>query len=188
MKTFQKTILLLISIIFCVGCSKDDGDVVNERETITTVTITLTSLTNSPSVILQSRDLDGDGPNAPIITVSGPINAFETYKGSIVLLNESVNPLVTVNDEIMREGTEHQVFFELVDNGAPNLTTFEYADFDSNDNPIGLQFDFFPANSGNYIFTLKHLLNKNGAGVMQGQIENSEGQIDIQVIFPILIV
>jgi hypothetical protein len=38
--------------------------VTNEEELITTVKVTLTNGSNS--IVLQSKDLDGDGPNAPM--------------------------------------------------------------------------------------------------------------------------
>ncbi|MDX1314481.1 MAG: type 1 periplasmic binding fold superfamily protein, partial [Eudoraea sp.] len=64
MKTF-KTILsfAFVSVLF-VACSSDDDspEPVNEEELITTMTITLTPQGGAGDIILQTQDLDGDGP------------------------------------------------------------------------------------------------------------------------------
>ena len=87
--------LKLLSIVLCLSlvftaCSDDDTPAdVHEEEVITTMTITLTPVGGGNAITLQTRDLDGDGPNDPVITVSGNLTAGTTYNGSIELLNET---------------------------------------------------------------------------------------------------
>ena len=56
-----------------MSCSDDDDnpEEINEEETITTMTVTLTPQGGGTEIILASRDLDGDGPDDPDITVLG---------------------------------------------------------------------------------------------------------------------
>ena len=84
---FIKYALLASTLIFA-SCSDDDDNappLVNEEEVITTLTVTLES--GSDTVVMQFQDLDGDGPDAATVTVSGPLSANTSYDGSIVLLN-----------------------------------------------------------------------------------------------------
>ena len=74
MKKYIIYALLALPLII-VSCSKDDNDTpepVNEEEVITTMTVTLTPKEGfeAETVTLQTKDLDGDGPNAPVISVS----------------------------------------------------------------------------------------------------------------------
>ncbi len=85
MKNLKLIALLVIPVIFSISCSNDDAPV-NEEEVITTVTTTLVG--GGQTITLTSRDLDGDGPNAPIVTVSGNLTAGTTYTGSTTFLNE----------------------------------------------------------------------------------------------------
>ena len=62
MKTVQflSTAIFASALIF--SCSSDDPLPVNEEEVITTMTITLRPSDGGDDVVLQTRDLDGDGP------------------------------------------------------------------------------------------------------------------------------
>ena len=76
------TYALIASILF-VSCSKDDPIAVNEEEVITTMIVTLVPSDASTNITLKTQDLDGDGPNAPVVTVSGNLKASLTYTGSV---------------------------------------------------------------------------------------------------------
>ncbi|UPT72193.1 MAG: type 1 periplasmic binding fold superfamily protein [Flavobacterium sp. JAD_PAG50586_2] len=187
MKTLQylnktKFFILAITAITFSSCSNDDNPV-NEEEVITTVTATLTNGVNV--ITLSSRDLDGDGPNAPVITVSGNLSANTTYSGTVSFLNETADPIDNITTEILEEGVDHQLFFQ-----APSaLGTFTYNDTDANGKPIGLQFSLLTGNagSGNLTITLRHLPNKSASGVTGGDITNAGGATDAQVTYPIII-
>ena len=86
MKKLRILTIATVAIISLNSCSNDDKPV-NEDEVITTVTTTLTG--GGQVITLTSRDLDGDGPNAPIITVSGDLTANTSYMGSVSFLNET---------------------------------------------------------------------------------------------------
>ncbi|MEJ2163614.1 MAG: type 1 periplasmic binding fold superfamily protein, partial [Robiginitalea sp.] len=93
MKSGKLLWLLAISAALFSSCSNDDDpDPVNEEEVITTMTITLVPQGAGETITLQSRDLDGDGPNPPEITVSGNLASNTDYNGSIELLNETETP------------------------------------------------------------------------------------------------
>jgi hypothetical protein len=179
---------ILISILATTSCSKDDDTVVappvNEEEVITTVRTILKN--DLQTITLESKDLDGNGPTPPKVTVSGSLAANTTYNGTVEFLNEISNPVRNITPEVLAEGVEHQLFFQ-----APSaLGTFTYNDADANSKPIGLKFTYKTGEpgSGNIIVTLRHEPNKNASGVATGNIANAGGDTDAEVIYPIEIV
>jgi hypothetical protein len=173
--------LFLSTALVFTSCSNDDAPV-NEEEVITTVRVTLTG--GGQTVTLESRDLDGDGPNAPVVTVSGPLSGNTVYTGATIFLNELENPAEDITIEVEEEGDEHQVFYQLLS----SLGTVTYTDTDVNGNPIGLSFTLTTGNSGgsgNLTVTLRHKLNKTATGVTAGDITNAGGSTDAEVSFPI---
>ncbi len=93
MKILKSLQFLLVSGLLFTACSPlDIPEPVNEEEVITTMTVTLKPDVAGDAITLKKYDLDGDGPDAPVISVSGNLAAGTTYKGSIVLLNQTVNP------------------------------------------------------------------------------------------------
>ncbi|WP_040278579.1 hypothetical protein [Psychroserpens damuponensis] len=174
--------IALISIAF-VSCSSDDDAPapVNEEEIITTLTATLT--TAGSTITLTSQDLDGDGPDAPVINVSSPLVSNTTYTGSLDLLNETENPAESITEEIEEEDDEHQFFF------SSGLVSTTYADMDEDGNPVGLLFTVTTtdAGTGNLTITLRHEPAKSAEGVSNGDITNAGGETDISVTFPITV-
>ncbi|MEZ4853119.1 type 1 periplasmic binding fold superfamily protein [Flavobacterium sp.] len=173
---------LLVFTLF--SCSNDDKPApVNEEEVITTIKVTLVNGGNT--ITLQSQDLDGDGPNAPKVTVSGDLAASTTYLGSVKFLNELENPAENITAEVEEEGVDHQIFYQLTN----SLGTITYDDVDDNGNPIGLEFTLVTGNagSGTLTVTLRHEPNKEASGVSNGDITNAGGSTDAEVSFPILI-
>tara|TARA_B110000259_G_scaffold156259_1_gene177720 strand:+ start:152 stop:697 length:546 start_codon:yes stop_codon:yes gene_type:complete len=178
---FLKYALLASTLIFA-SCSDDDDntpDPVNDEEVITTLTVTLDS--GSDTVVMQYQDLDGDGSNAAVVTVSGSLNANTIYDGSIVLLNETEDPAENITEEVEEEDLDHQ-FFYTVGSGL-NVTT-DYADADSMGNPLGLSFILTTseASSGALTFTLRHEPNKPNDG-----LETAGGETDIDVTFDVIV-
>lgn len=186
MKKSNLLIVLFASAIAFVSCSKKENpQIVNEEEVITTLTATLTPQGGGTTITLQSRDLDGDGPNAPVITVSGNLAANKTYTGAIVVLNETENPAEDVTKEVKDEADEHQFFFTPTN----NIVTTAYTDQDGNGRPIGIQFTLTTTNAGtgNLTITLRHKPNKTAAGVSSGDITNAGGETDIAATFAITV-
>ncbi|WP_028871306.1 hypothetical protein [Psychroserpens burtonensis] len=187
MKNIKSIFVLTLVSLFFISCSNDD-DVnpvpVNEEEVITTLIATLNA-TNGTPITMEFRDLDGDGPDAPVITVSSALLANTTYNGSLNLLNETTDPAESIREEIEEEANDHQFFFS----NSSDLVTFAYGDEDGNDNPIGLLFSLTTTTVGNdtMTITLRHEPNKEAEGVSGGDITNAGGETDIAVTFPFTI-
>lgn len=183
MKNLKLIALLVIPVLFSTSCSNDDAPV-NEEEVITTVTTTLVG--GGQIITLTSRDLDGDGPNAPVVTVSGNLTAGITYTGSTTFLDELVNPAEDITEEVEEEGVDHQVFYQL----PSSVGTVTYTDTDANGKPIGLNFTLVAGTSGTtgtLTVTLRHLPNKSATGVAAGDITNAGGNTDAAVSFSIAV-
>lgn len=174
---------LLFLAFNMVSCSDNTSNPVNEEEVISTVRIRLTG--GGQVVTLISKDLDGEGPNAPDVTVSGNLNANTSYTGSVEFLNETVNPAVDLTSEIQLEGIEHQIFYQ----PTTGLGTFTYTDIDANGKPIGLTFNLLTGNAtnGTLRVTLRHLPLKTAAGVSVGDITNAGGATDAEVVYPVVV-
>ncbi len=183
MKNLKMMALAFSTVLLTISCSNDDAAVV-EEEVITTVIATLTG--GGQTITLTSRDLDGDGPNPPVVTVSGEFSTNTTYAGSIQFLNELESPAEDITEEIEEKDLEHQVFYQITN----SLGSFTYLDFDTEGKPLGLLFNFTTgetAGNGNLTITLRHLLNKNASGVSSGDITNAGGSTDVLVTFPVVL-
>jgi hypothetical protein len=174
--------LLTAALLLITSCSKDDPEVPNEEEVITTLRYVLTPNSGGMPVSMTFQDLDGDGGNAPIIT-GGTLDANTSYNGALTLLNETETPVEDITEEIEEEGVEHQFFF------SSSLATLSvnYNDVDMNNKPIGLTtlVQTGASGAGDLTITLRHEPNKNAAGVISGDITNAGGETDIEVTFPI---
>jgi hypothetical protein len=178
-------ILVYISSIFAACSSDEDPVIINEEELITTVRATLIPEGGGAEVILESVDLDGDGPNEPTIEVSGTFNPNTMYAGTLKILNEAESPAEDITLEIMEEDEDHQFFFSFTN----DIATATYDDEDSNGNPVGVQFNLLTGAAGSSGFTiiLRHEPDKAAADVNTGDITNAGGSTDVQVTFNITI-
>jgi hypothetical protein len=195
MTTIQKSkhlkfyALTLFAALAFSSCTKDEAvpKVVNEEELITTITAVYTPVGGGTAITLQYKDLDGDGANAPVISVSGPFEKNKTYNGTVTFKNEAANPVQDITPEILEEGDEHQLFYQKT--GTLNAFTYGTAttNFDKNGKPIGLQSVFVTtgAASGSLTITLRHEPNKSAANVSTGDITNAAGATDAEVVFSI---
>jgi hypothetical protein len=182
MKNFKSILAIAIVSILFTSCSSDDDAnplPINEEEIITTLNATLTSAGNT--ITLSSQDLDGDGPDLPVITVSSALAVNTTYTGSLDLLNETEDPAESITAEIEEEDDEHQFFFSSA------LVNTAYADMDADGNPVGLAFTLTTSDAGTGSLTiiLRHEPVKSADGVSDGDITNAGGETDISVTFPI---
>ncbi len=141
------------------------------------------------AVTLKYRDLDGDGPAAPVFSVSGPFAKNTTYNGVVSFLNETESPAEDITLEIVAEGDEHQIFYQKT--GTLNPFTYGKAasNFDINAKVIGIQSVFVTTGeaAGDLTITLRHEPNKNGTNVAAGDITNAGGATDAQVKFAITV-
>ncbi len=184
MRNLKFLSLVLFTGLLYTACSNDDDntpDPVNEEEVITTLTATLTPDGGGTTITLQTRDLDGDGPNAPEVTVSGNLATGVTYNGSIVLLNETETPAENITEEVMEEAEEHQFFYTT--GGGLEVTTV-YVDMDSDGNPLGTEFTLTAGNpsSGTLTFTLRHEPTKPNTG-----LSDAGGETDIAATFNVTV-
>ena len=181
----KTSLVLLLACLLCqFSCKKDNPEIPDEGELITTLKYTLETPGEVDPVIMTFRDLDGPGGNDPDIT-AGTLKSSTVYFGNLELLNEAESPAENITAEIEAEKADHQFFFLI--NGLDMTVT--YADTDENNNPVGL----FTAittgqpGNGNLIINLQHEPNKLGAGVSEGNLNNAGGETDIQVNFPVTI-
>ena len=184
MKAMNKFLILFMALGLMTSCSDDDDPApVNEEEVITTVRLTLTSNADNSTVVFQSQDLDGDGPNAPVITVVGSMTAMTEYTGSVEFLNELENPSEDITVEVLEEDDEHQVFYGFTGTSGSSVV---YTDMDDDGNPVGVSTTFSSgaAAMGNTItVTLRHEPSKDAAGVSDGDITNAGGETDVAATF-----
>lgn len=181
MKTMKTCSMYALLAIAMVGCSDDDTpDVINEEEVITTVILTLTP-DSGDQVVLTTQDLDGDGPNDPVITISGSFAENTQYEGAVRFLNQTEDPAEEITDEVLEEAEEHQVFYTTTE--GLNIQT-SYLDFDDNDNPLGLQITLTTgaASEGNLTVTLRHEPVKPNDG-----LDSAGGETDITTTFDVTI-
>ena len=183
MKKVKFLSTVVLATLLFTACSKDDDnpEPVNEEEVLTTMTITLSPQAGGNPIILQTRDLDGDGPNAPVVTVSGSLTTGALYNGSIVLLNETVNPPENITEEVEEEDEDHQFFYTI--GGGIDVTT-AYTNFDDDGNPLGTQFSLTAgaASSGTLTFTLRHLPTKPNTG-----LGDAGGETDVAATFNVTV-
>ncbi|MEO9892670.1 type 1 periplasmic binding fold superfamily protein [Aurantibacter sp.] len=179
---FIKTTIILTALVSFTACSDDDEnpEVVNEEEVITTMNVTLIA-SGAETITLQSQDLDGDGPNAPEITVSGNLTASTVYNGSIELLNETETPAEDITEEVEEEADEHQFIF--VSSGSVASTA--YSDEDADGNPVGIEFTLTTgdAGTGTIQITLRHEPTKPNDGTLTG----AGGETDIAQTFSLTV-
>ena len=185
MKNIKYSILALVTITGTIftSCSSDDDAapvIVNEEEVITTLTVTLAPITGE-TITLTSRDLDGDGPDVPVITVSGNLAANTTYNGTVVLLNETETPAENITTEVEDENLEHQFFYTV--GGNLNVTTDNF-NSDSGGNVLGTTFNVTTgaASTGSYTVTLRHEPTKPNTG-----LADAGGETDISATFTVTI-
>lgn len=181
----KKSLFLLAAVLlFITSCSKDDPEVPNEEEVITTLTYVLTPVGGGNVITFTFQDLDGDGGSAPVITVD-TLAANTSYNGALTLLNETETPAEDITEEIEAEAEEHQFFF------TSTLATLSvsYNDLDADNMPVGLAtiLQTGVVGTGDLTITLRHEPIKDANGVSTGDITNAGGETDIEVTFPLYV-
>lgn len=182
----MKNLYFLATVFFTIllaSCSKDNEtpEAVNEEELITTLKVTLVSAVDGDTIVLTTRDLDGDGPNEPVITVSSNLVAGVSYNGSIELLDETKSPADNITEEVEEEADEHQFFYTV---GSGLDVTITATNLDSNGNFLGTEFLLTSnaASSGSLTFTLRHEPTKPNEG-----LSSAGGETDIAATFSIIV-
>lgn len=181
MKNFKFLATAVFATVLFVSCSKDDPDPVHEEEVITTMKITLTPSGGGTAITMQTRDLDGDGPNPSVIDHPSALTAGTTYNGVIELLNETESPAEDITEEVEDEADEHQFFYTT---GSGLDVTTQYSNLDGDGNPLGTEFTLTAtsASTGTLTFTLRHEPTKPNTG-----LNDAGGETDITETFNVTI-
>ena len=172
MKIFKYALLAIPFLYF--SCNDDDDAVplpINEEEVITTMNVYVDG-----ALAMSSTDSDGDGPLAPVVT-DGVLAANTTYSVRLEFLNELEDPAEDITEEIEEENLEHQVFYSA---GGDLNVGVEYANFDTDGNPLGTLFTLTTneAGSGTITITLIHEPMKPNDG-----LATAGGSTDLEVTF-----
>ena len=172
--------LLLAAPLFATSCKddKEDPQPDDENELITTVRYTLTPVGGGAAVTAESKDLDGDGGNAPV-TSTLTLAANTTYTGTITFLDESKSPAEDITAEVSAESDEHLVVYT----PAPaNLVSITRTDRDAKNLEVGLTTRLVTtaAATGTLKVDLRHQPGtKNGT--------DTPGSSDADVTFPVVV-
>ncbi|MFK7900446.1 MAG: hypothetical protein AB8B61_06780 [Cyclobacteriaceae bacterium] len=181
-------IFILGSTLFFSSCKEDDKiepDIPNEEEVITTLKYTLVNNADvNDTAIFILKDLDGDGGAsiAGELFIIDSLKAGATYNGSIEFLNETnPNAIDTITAEVEDEGTEHEIFYDLLN---MNNSTVTKTDTDSNGNPLGLKTTLVVQSSpivnlGIINIVLKHEPKKPN----NNTVTDAGGETDKSVVF-----
>lgn len=177
MKIFKYALLALPFLYF--SCSDDDDnsipEPINEEEVITTLNVYVNEI-----LAMSSTDADGDGPLDPVVT-DGVLAVSTTYDVRLEFLNELEEEPEDITEEIEEEDLEHQVFYYV---GGDLNVGVEYANFDSDGNPLGTQVTLTTneAGSGTITITLIHEPMKPNDG-----LDSAGGSTDIEVTFNVTV-
>ena len=178
----KKISLIAFTVLFLGACSNDDEpEEVNEEEVITTMIVTLKPVGDGATIELKSKDLDGDGPDKPVITVAN-LKANTVYNGSIELLNETEAPAEDITEEVDEESKDHQFFYTTT--GA--IKSVAHTDKDSVGNPLGLKFTLTTSDAG--VATFKITLRHEPKKPNDGTLEDAGGETDIEQTFTLTVV
>ena len=171
MKIFKYALLAIPFLYFSCNDDDDTPEPINEEEVITTMNVYVDG-----ALAMSSTDSDGDGPLAPVVT-DGMLAANTTYSVRLEFLNELEDPAEDITEEIEEENLEHQVFYSA---GGDLNVGVEYANFDTDGNPLGTLFTLTTneAGSGTITITLIHEPMKPNDG-----LATAGGSTDIEVTF-----
>ncbi len=174
-----------------IACNKGDvsqPQMRNNEEQITTVQINAFKTDKPDSVFgIVWRDLDGFGGLDPKIDIM-QLQANTNYQWHLVLLNESVSPVDTISNEILKEADVHR-FFYLPDSAISSLVQIHILDKDNQSKPLGLNaaiqvsplLNNLTSANGNIRIILSHY-----DGIPKSDLPAPESDMEIE--FPVIIV
>ena len=167
--------ILAIATLSIQSCKKEP--VANsENEVITTLQVVATdSASGLPAGVFTFKDLDGDKPTPPSVFDTIKLSPNKTYTVSLIVLDESKNPIDSTSVQIAEEADDHLFFFEST---PASLVNVSIQDKDSKNLPVGLlsKWTTGPAGSGTTKITLRHQ-----PGVKNGTY--NPGDTDVEVTF-----
>lgn len=179
----KHTIFITASLVLVLvaACKKDKDlqplppPITNSPELITSLKLIFTDSANTSNVLsAYFNDPDGPGGNSPVQFDTIKLQPNKTYLTTILLFDQTKNPVDTVSKEIWNERDDHMFFFQ---HSGINIQTI-YSDFDSKNLPVGLSTKWRTGSTANGTtkVTLKHQV-----GTKNGSI--SPGETDVEVLF-----
>ena len=168
---------------------------------MTTVILSFAPQSGGDAVQFSWADPEADG--SPVIDAI-TLTEGETYTVSIQILNELEDPAEDVTIELRDELDEHQFFFtgDAVSSPANEsdaaIMSQEYADMDSNGDPVGLTNTIVAtaAGTGAMNIMLRHMPPVNGSPVKtsglaelvkNGDTASLPGNVDIEISFDVTV-
>ena len=186
MKNFIQLSFILSFSALLLSCKKNHDEAPspqdqNETELITTVSLIIKengALVNT----FTFNDPDGAGGVNPTVDQI-TLDANKTYTCTLLLLDETKNPIDTTSLEIEEEKDVHQFFFHP---SAGLDMAFAYEDYDDHHVPVGLQSTIHTGAAGTG--TLRIVLNHQpGVKPTSGNGDEALGETDMEVSFDVTI-
>jgi hypothetical protein len=173
---------IITSLMLLVSCKKDKDlqplppPISNTPELITSIKLLFVDSANTNNTAsAYFNDPDGPGGNSPIQFDTIRLKLNKTYFVTLLVFDQTKNPVDTVSKEIWKERDEHQFFFK---HTGVNISTI-YTDIDTKNIPVGLgtKWRTGAISNGTSRIVLKHQTDgtKNGT--------EGPGETDIEVNF-----
>lgn len=183
----MKKIFALLLPFAIISCEKDvTEDIDNDPEVMTTVKVIMEPSGGITDAEFLYQDTDGTGGSDPVIKTD-TLFTNTTYEVRAFFLNERVNPVDSLNGEILEEADDHQVFLEF----DPDLgLSTSYRDTDIDGDPLGLRMQVVTdstTGTSQMTLTLIHEPLKDAEGVSEGDLTNADGDIDMKVHWDVYI-
>lgn len=163
----------------------------NEPEIFTDVELIFTAEDGTVVRALAEDPTGGLGVASSFTVDPFTLKANTTYTLTFELLNRLVTPVEDVQEEILDEDDEHQMFFEFTDGafaspeGSGNIqnrdSPINYLDFDDNGLPLGLRTSWTtggPLQNGTFRVWLAHQ-----PGVKTATSSVNDGDVDFDITF-----
>ena len=188
-----KNLLFIFAVTYLISACNNNKNSIpkpqepNENELITTLQLILKEKSDTTKITTAIfQDLDGEGGKQPTTFDTLRLHPSKIYNVTLLLLDESKNPVATISNEVKEEDDEHQLFYT-VSGGAQ--VTFAYTDYDANKVPLGLKTTFTSGTATiNKTGKVKVVLKHQGADKPKsGQGNASLGSTDIEIDFPVII-
>ncbi|WP_291781118.1 hypothetical protein [Cecembia sp.] len=190
--------LLMLMLILTIGFSCQEAEAPeeeNEVEIFTDIELIFTAEDGTVVRALAEDPTGGLAVNSSFTVQPFTLKANTTYTLTFELLNRLVTPVEDVQEEILDEADEHQMFFEFTNNAFASPTgngniqdrngAINYLDFDQNDLPLGLRTSWTtggPLENGTFRVWLAHQ-----PGVKTAFSSVNDGDVDFDITFSMTI-
>lgn len=181
-------VLFLSLMLYLGGCKKSgnptEAPVSTEHPPATTVTLYLIKLDAAGN---ETTDTTWATVRDTSVVKGKPANEGtlqlkngSTYKGTFILLDESVSPVDNLNQDIINEQNAHLFTFS-VSNSLTNRITVTEIDKDKNGKPFGMNFKIITIGSGSGSGALHVQLHHHDSGNKDDNIYDSDLDRDFPV-------